>query len=122
MITGSVRASREAVIPLSVLDSAGQPHYIEAVLDTGFTGSLTLPPSTIAALGLTWRSRGRAILADGSTQTFDIYAATVVWDGAPRSILVEEVDTAPLLGMLLVWGYDIHIAATDGGTVTIGLI
>jgi clan AA aspartic protease len=97
----------------------GQEREIEAILDTGFSGSMTLPPSVIAALGLPFRSRGRAILADGSTTEFDIHAATIVWDGEPRNILVEAADTDPLIGMGLLYGHDIHIQAVDGGPVTI---
>jgi predicted aspartyl protease len=64
MITGAVNARLEATIRLPVRDAAGQDHEIEAIVDTGFTGSLTLPPVVIAGLGLAWRSRGQAFLAD----------------------------------------------------------
>ena len=43
MITGTVTAEREAVINLQVCDTSGQQYSIEAVIDTGFTGALTLP-------------------------------------------------------------------------------
>lgn len=51
MITGVVTAEREAVIGLKVQGPSGQTQKIQAVIDTGFTGWLTLPPSLIAALG-----------------------------------------------------------------------
>ena len=54
MSTGMVNAHREAMIPLSVQDANGQGHVIDAVIDTGYTGCLTLPPVLIAALGFTW--------------------------------------------------------------------
>jgi predicted aspartyl protease len=50
---------------------------IDAVVDSGFTASLTLPSATIAALGLARQSSGGAVLADGSVRQFDIYAAEV---------------------------------------------
>jgi predicted aspartyl protease len=57
MITGVVTANHEATIPLVVHGVHGQQETIEAVIDTGFTGSLTLPPMLITALGLSWRGR-----------------------------------------------------------------
>jgi clan AA aspartic protease len=119
MITGVVNARREATIRLPVRDASGQEQEIEVVLDTGFSGSLTLPPSVIVVLGLPFRSRGSALLADGSETEFDIHAATIIWDGAARNILVEAADTDPLVGMGLLYGHDIHIRAVDGGPVTI---
>jgi clan AA aspartic protease len=119
MITGTVSGRHEMVIKLKVRDSAGQEHDVETILDTGFTGSLTLAPSLIASLGLPWRSRSSAILANGNVEQFDIYAATVIWDGMPRSILVPAIDSTPLLGMALLVGYDLRVRVIVGGSVEI---
>jgi len=119
VITGLVNARYEAMIRALVRDAAGQAHEIEAIIDTGFNGSLTLPPALIAALALPWRTRGSAILANGTEDEFDIYAATLIWDGIPRPILIESVDTAPLVGMALLYGYDVRIQAIDGGLMTL---
>jgi clan AA aspartic protease len=119
MIVGSVNSSREATIRLTVLDASGQRHDIQVVIDTGFTGSLTLPPADIAAWGLVWRSQGRALLANGSVEQFDIYPATVIWNGQARHVLAEAANTDPLIGMTLLYGHDLHIEAVDGGRVTI---
>ena len=45
MIVGMVNVNREATIRLGVIDLQGHPQDIEAVIDTGFTGFLTLPPA-----------------------------------------------------------------------------
>jgi clan AA aspartic protease len=119
MITGTVSTRHEMMIKLLVRDSASQEQAVEAILDSGFTGSLTLPPSLIARLGLSWRSRSSAILANGNVEQFDIYAATVVWDGMPRPILVQAIDNAPLLGMPLLVGYDLRARVQVGGIVQI---
>ncbi len=50
-ITGVVMADRQALIRLTVRGPAGQEHEIEAIIDTGFDGWLSLPPSFIAPLG-----------------------------------------------------------------------
>lgn len=59
MISGEVNAQAEAIIRLTVWASDGREQEIEAVLDTGFNGSLTLPPAVIEPLGLPWRTAAR---------------------------------------------------------------
>ena len=115
MITGIVTVAREAVISLTVHGPNGQEQEIEAVIDTGFDGSLTLPPVLITALGLPWRRRGRALLADGNDSVFDIYEATVMWDGTARRVSVDEVDVMPLVGMALLYGYELTMQIVEGG-------
>ena len=78
-----------------------------------------LPSSLVVRLGLTWRQRGRALLADGRESVFDIYEATVNWDGEARRIHVDEAETAPLVGMSLLEGYELTLQAKPGGNVTI---
>ena len=121
MITGIVNFHHEPTISLALLQAATQEQSqaVEAILDTGFSGSLTLPRGVIDTLGLAFRSRGSAELADGSEIQFDIFAATVLWDGSPRSILVEAAETDSLLGMSLLYGHEIRIRAVDGGLVTV---
>jgi predicted aspartyl protease len=81
MIVGAVNDDHEAIIRLTVHRREGPSVAIDAILDTGFTGHLTLPSTVIAALGSTWRRRGRALLADGSSRDFDVYEAQIEWDG-----------------------------------------
>ena len=119
MITGVVTERREAVIRVKVLGSAGQDREIEAVIDTGFDGWLSLPPSIVAQLGLAWHRRGRALLADGSESVFDIYEATVEWDGQLRRIPVDEAETFPLVGMSLLEDYELVVQVQRGGNVIV---
>jgi hypothetical protein len=69
----------------------------------------------IAGLGLQWRTRGLVMLANGTEDYCDIYAATIIWDGRPRNILVEAADTDPLVGMALLYGHDLHVQVVEGG-------
>ena len=119
MITGVVTDDRQAIIHLIVRGPAGQEQEIEAIIDTGFDGSLSLPSSTMVQLGLPWRQRGRALLADGSESVFDIYEATVDWDGEARRIAVDEAETVPLIGMSLLEGYELTVQIQRGGNVTL---
>jgi len=119
MITGRVTAFGEALIPLSVRGGQGDERPVEAVIDTGFTGMLTLPPILINELGLFWRRRGRALLADGGETVFDIYEATILWDGTPRRVAVDAVECAPLVGMSMLRGYEMTMQIVEGGHVVI---
>jgi predicted aspartyl protease len=78
-----------------------------------------LPSQIIRALNLPWTGIERGTLGDGSETTFDMYVATIIWDGKYRDIPVNEADTDPLLGMSLLYGYDLRIQAVEGGRVTI---
>ena len=52
MIEGSVNAAYEAVVALSLQGPGGRTRDIEAVVDTGYSGFLTLPAALVAELGL----------------------------------------------------------------------
>lgn len=65
MISGRVSANLEARITLEVRDAAGATHSIEAEIDTGFNGFLTLPPALVTSLGLPWLSRQKGMLNAG---------------------------------------------------------
>lgn len=57
MITGVVNVDCEATIRLVVRGPNGQQCEVEAVIDTGFSGFLTLPTTIITSLGLAWRGQ-----------------------------------------------------------------
>ena len=118
MITGAVK-SDEARIRLKVRGRRGREHEVEAVIDSGYTGALTLSPALITRLGLRWRSVERATLADGSTCVFQVYVGKLVWDGKVRSVLIDEADADSLVGMKLMRGYELKIQVRAGGKVTI---
>jgi clan AA aspartic protease len=118
VISGIVRG-REALIRLSIRGFRGREQEIDAVVDSGYTGWLTLPPAVITALQLRWESFGRGVLADGSVSTFDVYQAKVAWDGRLRRVFVDEFDATPLVGMSLLRGYEYKMQVRARGKVTI---
>ena len=119
MIRGVVTGNREATLRLTLDGTGRRQEDIEAIIDTGFSGFLTLPPALIASLGLRWRGREQAVLGDGSLHLYDVYSASVIWDGTRRIVEIDAVDTDSLIGMSLLYGYDIRIQAIEGGSVTI---
>lgn len=121
MIAGLVSDSSEAIIGLVVSGPGGEIN-IDAVVDTGFDGSLSLPPTIISILSLPLHGREVAVLADGSRTVFDVYLATVIWDGLTRRVSVDQADTDPLVGMGLLYGYELTVGVVKGGAVTIKLL
>ena len=119
MIVGRVNSDREAIVSLVVRGSRGQTRQVEAVVDTGFTGLLTLPPEVIADLELPLRAQGRAVLGDGREITYDMFDASVIWDGRAYQIDVDEADTVPLVGMGLLENQELCIQVVLGGSVSI---
>ncbi|MBE9140748.1 clan AA aspartic protease [Nodosilinea sp. LEGE 07088] len=119
MIQGVVNLRREATIPLVVGNANGPRQVIDAVIDTGFNGSLTLPAALVTTLSLPWNASDIVTLGDGSETVFDLYAATIIWDGQYREIDIAESETEPLIGMALLYGYRLQIDAMENGIVRI---
>ena len=119
MIEGAVNANYEPIIALPLRGPAGQAREIEAVVDTGFNGFLTLPLALVAELGLPFRFRGQAVLANGSEETFDVYGVTVLWDDQPLYVESGAVGVDPLVGMSLLDAHSLYVEVADGGRVAI---
>jgi clan AA aspartic protease len=119
MIVGHVNSRREAIIQLAVLGENKQSQGIKAIIDTGYTGFLTLPSAIITTLKLTWFMQEEGFLGDGSLCMFNVFEAAVIWDGQVKPIEINESETDPLVGMGLLEGYELNIQGFAGGVVTI---
>ena len=119
MIQGMVNATYEAVIPLTLQGPAGQTQDIEAVVDTGYSGFLTLPTGLVTELSLPFAYIGQAFLANDDEVNFDVHDVTVLWDGQPRPIKADATGSTPLVGMLLLDRHDLSIQIRTGGRVII---
>lgn len=73
-----VNSNCEATIRFVIGNENSQRLVIDAVIDTGYTGFLTLPHEVIVALNLSWTGIDRGTLGDGSETTFEAYEATVI--------------------------------------------
>ena len=118
MMQGRVNQKCEATLSIAIRNNE-TTQMVDAVIDTGFSGFLTLPSDTISTLGLSWEGRDVATLGDGTFCTFEVYIGLVIWDGQYREIYINESETLPLIGMQLLRGYDLRIQAIEGGLVTI---
>ena len=88
---GAVSARLEPEVRVRLRGPAGNDIEVTAVIDTGYTGSLTLPVGVASSLGLARQAGGRAVLADGSVRRFDTFAAEVLWGGAWVGVVVSAV-------------------------------
>ena len=118
MMQGYVNENYEAIISVAV-NNGNSLKSFDTVIDTGFTGFLSLPTAIIMELGLQWSYRDRATLGDGSETVFDVYNAEIVWDRQLREIEIYPAETEPLLGMALLRGYRLQVDTIEGGLVTI---
>ncbi len=116
---GFVNQNCEAIIQVAVGHASKRKQMVNAVIDTGFTGFLSLPLSIITSLELPWYFRDLGTLGDGSEVIFEMYKATVIWDGRERIVDVAASEADPLIGMSLLYGFKIEIEAVEGGMVTL---
>ena len=119
MMFGFVNNNCEAIIKVAVGRIGSPKIAVDAVIDTGFTSFLSLPLSVITDLDLPWYYRDIGTLGDGSEVVFEIYKASVIWDGHEQIIDVAASEADPLVGMGLLYGFKLQIESIEGGRVTI---
>lgn len=121
MIVGRVTPDgREAVIPLTLLRGpTGETRSVQAVIDTGFTDHLTLPPDIVGELGLPLRGSADVTLADGSIETLPMYRVRLLWHGQERTIRAYATPGDLLVGMTLLSGSELRIRVMRDGIVEI---
>ncbi len=119
MMQGFMNQNCEAIIPVVVGHSKARQQMVQAVIDTGFTGFLSLPLSMIESLELPWIFRDSVTLGDGSEVLFDMYRASVIWHGQYQIVDVAASEAEPLVGMSLLYGSKLQIEAVERGSVTI---
>ncbi len=104
-------------VSLTVAGVNGIHSTIEATLDTGFTGSISLPLGLIEQLGLEY-VRDRAVtLADGSQRDTAIYRGSVMLAGEWRDTEIHCSGFVALAGMRLMSGANISFDAVPNGDI-----
>ena len=119
MIKGALTERLQPMVVVEISNGDGRFQPVEVLLDTGFSGHLTLPPQAVADLGLECVSRTPMILADGQEIQASVYGGLAKWFGEERKIYVLAMDGQPLLGMSLLAGSKITIRAQAGGEILI---
>lgn len=118
MIRGTVNALRHPVVRIVVRGPEGREEAVEALVDTGFDGTLLLPPDLVAALGLPFHSSRTVLLANGNFHEVANHKGRILWEGIERPVRIVAAGSQPLLGMALFVGYRLCVDMVDGGAVT----
>ena len=119
MIRGVVTDEFEGWIDLAIVGDDQSAIGFSGVIDTGFSGSLTLPLAVIERFGGQRVGIANVYLADGSRTFCHIFKLTILWDGRPLTIEVDAAETEPLIGMGLLAGLDLQMRVVPNGEVII---
>ena len=125
MIRGQVRsagddgAGLEARIPIGIVNSIGVFQTLEAVVDTGFTGAMSLPDPIVFELGLNYIGDRSLTMADGRTEMKQTYRAGLLWHGQPIDVRAYMTGDKPMVGVALLSPCHLAIDLWDGGAVVI---
>lgn len=108
-MTGTVDFRRRPVVPVLLTGPIGQAR-VEALVDTGFGGALSLPTSVIRRLGLA--RHGPTLLMDptGKVSVAQRYVAQIGWlPGTVSCLAVENNIDCCLIGTELLDGFCLQI-------------
>ena len=119
MFTGFVTPQRQAVVRFLVHGADDEQEMVEAIIDTGSNGFLTVPRSRISTLNLAFAGTTRTTLVDGNEVRMDVFEATVLWDDQTRHVAVLASQGDVLVGMAMLTGHRVTLEVEDGGSVTI---
>lgn len=118
MMKGKITDKQEAIIELKII-GPNHSEKIETIIDTGFSGFLCLPSDFIHHLKLSRFANQVGILGDGSTVTFDVYRAKVLWHSKERNVYVHGTTGTSLVGMALLKDNRLTLDVVTDGEVTI---
>ena len=119
MIRGRINERLEPLVEVSILDDHDIAHSFEFILDTGFSGHLTLPSDVIDRLGLSYSGQRAVAVADGFVHNVDVFTARVLWHEGWRPVFVIRLDSFPLLGMRSLLGCRLSMNVYAGGRVVV---
>ena len=119
MIRGEVSGNQQILVTVEINNTDGQPHSVDVVMDTGFSGYLALPADTIQQLGLSSVGRRTLEVAKGELLEFEAYLAVVSWHDCLTDVLVLRTDDVSLLGLSLLWGSRITLDVTTQGEASV---
>ena len=119
MIEGRINDRYEPIITITVTTPEGASREVEAVVDTGFNGFLSLPAELVEELGLPFLYSSRAFLADDRQVTLQTHQATINWDGQSRTVRASASGTTALVGMRLMEQHQLEMDVRREGAVRI---
>ena len=117
---GRIDAATGALYPVVQVELRGRDGrsvFVDAVLDTGFTGTISIPIGVIRELGIVRRRRETFVLADGSTSESSVYDGSVRFAGSWFETDIFSTHYIPTVGMRLLYGANISFDAVPDGDI-----
>lgn len=118
MMTGSVIALH-LLLKVPFQAANGTFYDVECVVDTGFTGFLTLPPQDVETLGLPHVRTMGAYLADNSLVRISVHRAAIRWQDQEREVEMLAMGVRPLLGTLLLASHKLFADFVENGLLQV---
>ena len=118
MASGAVRGL-VPIVTVSVMGKDGALRRFQAVLDTGFTGTVALPVADVQRLGLSNPQTEKVRFANGESGGCDVYQTNVLRDGTEMGADIYAIGAEPLVGMALLRGSRVTMDVAEGGPVVI---
>lgn len=103
-MTGEYQENDQLIVTLTIGNEEGDEREVDAIVDTGFGGSLMLTPEVVEALALPQTDVGTAVLADGSIVRLAVHEVIVVWNEEERAVSAYVGEGDILIGMALLRG------------------
>ncbi len=107
-----------AMLPVPFQFSDQPDLYIEFVIDTGFTGELTLPPAADEAMQLPFAYDQAVTLANDTDIEVPVHRAAILWHGGERLVHVFATGNRPLLETARLAGCELLVQLVEHGLVT----
>ncbi len=96
----------EAIVRLEmVIDDTRHP--VDFVVDTGFSGYLSVSERLVRQLSLRQTGTEKGITADGRSNTFPTFGVQVMWDGQIQSVSAPLFE-APMIGTRMMLDYELR--------------
>jgi predicted aspartyl protease len=120
MMTGKVNSKLQPTMSLSLIAPDGTEFELDALIDTGFSGDITLPIETIRQMGLTFYVQDVHTIGNNQDVAFNFYTgAKVYWHQKDVDVLVMEVEGESYMGMELLSGSSLFVEAKPNGKVRV---
>ena len=92
---------------------------MEALLDSGFNGTVSLPEDEVEKLGLPLVSERSVTLADGNDARVKVHVGNVRFAARWYRCPVLATGDVPTIGMHLMQGMKVCFEASEGGAIEI---
>ena len=115
VMTGQASYRLELFFTITFLGLDSESYDFPAILDTGFTGMLTIPPSLIQILNPVEEDPVTITLGDGTERLMPCFTVPLLWEGQRREVQALEAEGLPLIGVRLLKGMVAVLHLSDGG-------